>query len=188
MSIQYCNQCGHKVKYQTPEGDNKPRAVCQNCFYVQYENPLIVTGCIIEHEGRILLGKRTIEPRKNCWNVPAGFLENGESTLDGAIREVKEEVLADVKNIELFGVYSIVQRSQVHIYYRAQLDSADYGAGAETSESKLFLPDDIPWDNLAFPVNITALKHYVREMQTGEFTIHEQEILIDYDMLRQFDR
>ena len=188
MSIKYCNQCGHQVKYQTPEGDNKPRAVCQNCFYVQYENPLIVTGCIIEHEGRILLGKRTIEPRKNCWNIPAGFLENGESTQAGAIREVKEEVLANVKNIELFGVYSIIQRSQVHIYFRAQLDSSDFGPGAETSDVQFFEPENIPWDQLAFPVNITALKRYVIEMKTGNFTTQEEDILIDYDMLRQFDR
>lgn len=188
MSIKYCNQCGHSVKYEKPEGDDQLRAVCQNCFYIQYENPLIVTGCIIEHEGRILLGKRTIEPRKNCWNIPAGFLENGESTQDGAIREVKEEVLTEVKNIQLFGVYSIIQRSQVHIYYRAELDSSDFGAGAETSEARFFKPEDIPWDNLAFPVNITALKRYVKEMKSGDFTIQEDDILIDYDMLRQFDR
>jgi ADP-ribose pyrophosphatase len=188
MAIKFCNQCGHKVQYQTPEDDNKTRAVCQNCFYVQYENPLIVTGCIIEHQGRIVLGKRTIEPRKNCWNVPAGFLEIGESSLDGAIREVKEEVLADVKNIKLFGVYNIIQRSQIHIYYRAQLDSPNYGAGAETSETQLFLPEDIPWDNLAFPVNITALERYVKEMKSGEFTIQEDDILIDYETLRLFDR
>jgi len=188
MSIKFCNQCGRQVKYQKPEGDEELRAVCQSCFHIQYENPLIVNACIIEHEGRILLGKRTIEPRKNCWNVPAGFMENGESTRLGAIREVKEEVLATVKNLELFGVYNIVQRSQVHIYFRAQLDSPHFAAGAETSDAQLFLPEDIPWDTLAFPVSITALKRYIEEMKTGNFSIKEEDILIDYEMLRQFDR
>ncbi|KAA3649032.1 MAG: NUDIX hydrolase [Proteobacteria bacterium] len=188
MSIQFCNQCGHSVQYQKPEGDDFLRAVCQKCFYVHYENPLIVNACIIEHQGRILLGKRTIEPRKNCWNVPAGFMENGESTRSGAIREVKEEVLADVKNITLFGVYNVIQRSQVHIYFRAELDSPDFGAGAETSEARFFLPEDIPWDNMAFPVSITALKRYIKEMKSGDFSIKEEDILIDYEMLRQFDR
>ncbi len=187
MNIKFCNQCGHQVKYEIPPGDDKVRAVCQSCQYIQYENPKIVNACIIEHKDKILLGKRTIEPRAGYWNVPAGFMENGEATRSGAVREVKEEVLADVKNISLFGVYNIVQRNQVHIYFRAELTGEYFAAGAETSAAELFAPEDIPWDQLAFPVGITALKRYIQERKTGNFTIKEEDIIIDYKLLNQYD-
>lgn len=187
MSIKFCNQCGNETKYQIPLGDDKPRAVCQSCGFIQYENPKIVNACIVEHEGKILLGKRTIEPRAGCWNVPAGFMENGEATSTGAIREVKEEVLADLNNVTLFGVYNIIQRNQVHVYFRAHLAHPNFGAGAETSEAKLFSPENIPWDELAFPVGITALKRYIKEMKTGNFSIKEEDIIIDYELLKQYD-
>ena len=187
MQIKFCNQCGQEVKYQIPPGDDKPRAICQSCFLIQYENPKIVNACIVEHEGKILLGKRTIEPRKGYWNIPAGFMENGEATSSGAIREVKEEVLADLKNVTLFGVYNIIQRNQVHVYFRAELAHDYFGAGAETSEAKLFAPEDIPWDHLAFPVGITALKRYLKEMPSGDFSIKEEDIIIDYELLKQYD-
>ncbi len=187
MPIKYCNQCGHQVKYEVPDGDDKPRAVCQSCATIQYENPLVVNACIVEYEGKILLGKRTIEPRSGYWNIPAGFMENGEATRSGAIREVKEEVLADLKNVTLFGVYNIIQRNQVHVYFRGELVHGKYGAGAETSAAKLFAPDDIPWDQIAFPVGITALRRYVKEMTTGDFSIKEEDIIIDYEQLKQYD-
>lgn len=187
MKIKFCNQCGEKVKYQVPDGDDKPRAMCQVCDLIQYENPKIVNACIIEHEGKILLGKRTIEPRAGYWNVPAGFMENGEATSAGAIREVREEVLAEVNDVTLFGVYNIIQRNQVHVYFRGTLAGTRFGAGAETSEAKLFLPEDLPWDKMAFPVGITALKRYVKEMPNDEFSIKEEDIIIDYDLLKQYD-
>ncbi|MCF6300717.1 MAG: NUDIX hydrolase [Proteobacteria bacterium] len=183
--IKYCNQCGEPVAYLIPAGDDKPRACCHACNYIQYENPKIVNACIIESDGKILLGKRTIEPRSGFWNVPAGFMENQESTRQGAIREVTEEVCAQLKNVHLFGVYNIIQRNQVHIYFRAELDGDDYTAGAETSEAKLFSPNEIPWDQIAFPVGITALKRYIKEMKTDKFSIKEEDIVIDYEMLKQ---
>ncbi|WP_223789524.1 NUDIX hydrolase [Marinicella meishanensis] len=188
MSIQFCNQCGHEVVHRIPEGDDKPRAICTQCFHIQYENPKIVNACIIEHQGKILLGKRTIQPRAGFWNVPAGFMENGEATRSGAIREVKEELLADLKNVTLFGVYNIIQRNQVHVYFRGELAHDHFGPGAETSDVRLFTPADIPWDELAFPVGITALQRYVKEMKTGDFSIKEEDIIIDYDLLKQINQ
>ncbi len=187
MSIKYCNQCGHQVKYQIPQEDNALRAVCQNCAFIQYENPKVVNACIIEHEGKILLGKRTIEPRSGFWNLPAGFMENGESTRAGAIREVREELLAEVENITLFGVFNVIQSHQVHVYFRAGLVNGEFAAGAETSEAQLFAPDEIPWDQIAFPVGVAALKRYLEEKSNGEFLIKEEDVIVDHTLLKQFD-
>lgn len=56
-----------------------------------------VVGCIVEHEGRLLLCRRAIEPCKGHWTVPAGFLEMGESSAAGAARETWEEANARVE-------------------------------------------------------------------------------------------
>lgn len=179
-SINFCSLCAAPIAYLIPENDNKKRAVCTKCKHIHYENPKIVNACIIEHQDQILLAKRTIQPRAGFWNVPAGFMENGESTRSGAVREIREEVCAELKHIHLFGVYNVIQRNQVHIYFRAQLKNDYYAAGSETSEVKLFHPDHIPWNLLAFPVGVTALKRYCQQIHNRTFTVEEQDILIDY--------
>lgn len=181
--IKFCCLCGAETINKKPDGDDKIRAVCSKCQHVHYQNPKVVNACIIEHQGKILLGKRTIEPRKGCWNVPAGFMENGESTRCGAIREVREEVCAELESVTLFGVYNIINRNQVHIYFRAKLKGTQFAAGAETSQAALFAPEQIPWNNLAFPVSITALERYIKEMPSQDFSIKEEDILLDYQEL-----
>ncbi|MFV1107248.1 NUDIX hydrolase, partial [Klebsiella pneumoniae] len=87
---------------QVPDGDNLTRKVCEQCDMIHYQNPLIVAGCIVEHQGSILLCKRAIEPRYGYWTVPAGFMELGESQAQGAARETREEACAEVEIGHLF--------------------------------------------------------------------------------------
>ena len=87
----YCSNCGARVIEKVPTGDDRPRYVCETCETVHYQNPKIVAGCIPEWNGRLLLCRRAIEPRYGLWTLPAGFLENGETTAAGARRETLEE-------------------------------------------------------------------------------------------------
>ena len=103
MTIKFCSNCGSSVTFKIPEGDNRKRHCCENCNEIIYQNPKIVAGCIAHVEKKILLCKRAIEPRKNFWTIPAGFLENGESIENGAIRETLEEAKLKVKELKLFG-------------------------------------------------------------------------------------
>ena len=82
--MKFCNQCGAAVRLRVPAGDNLPRYVCDACGTIHYQNPRLVVGCVPEHEGRILLCRRAIEPRRGYWTVPAGFLENGETLQQAA--------------------------------------------------------------------------------------------------------
>lgn len=145
---------------RVPDGDNRPRLVCEDCGFIHYDNPRIVVGAVAEYEGRLLLGRRAIPPRIGFWNVPAGFLEIGESPEDGARREVLEETGARIQILDLLGVYSVSRIGQVHMIYRACLDSPDVEAGPESEEVGLFLPEEIPWDDLAFSTNRWALTHW----------------------------
>ena len=85
--MKFCSQCGAPVSTRVPEGDTRHRHVCDSCDTIHYQNPNIVAGCIPEWEDRILLCKRAIEPRHGLWTLPAGFMENDETTLDAAKRE-----------------------------------------------------------------------------------------------------
>jgi ADP-ribose pyrophosphatase YjhB (NUDIX family) len=148
-----------KFRTIVPEGDTRARSVCETCGFVDYENPRIVAGALVVHEGRVLLCRRDIEPRRGCWTLPAGFLEAHEAPEDGAKREVREEACAEIVLEALLGLYTVRRLSQVQMFYRARFAGAPaFAAGEETAEARLFAWEDIPWEDLAFPSVTWALK------------------------------
>ncbi len=147
-------------KSQIPEGDNRPRLVCQDCGFIHYVNPKVVVGSVVFSGDRILLCRRSIDPRKGYWTLPSGFMEDGETTEEGAKREAFEETGGRLELDSMLAVYSIPHISQVQIIYRARLlNPSEIGPRPESEEVALFLWDDIPWSDLAFSSNEWALKH-----------------------------
>lgn len=153
---------------QVPPGDDKERRVCQRCDFVDYQNPRIVAGSVVEKDGRILLCKRAIEPRKGYWTLPAGYMELGETVEDAARREAQEEALADIEIDRVLAVYSVQRIGQVQVMYRAKLEG-EYGVGPESEEVALFDWADIPWSELAFPTVVWALSHYAESRNQTAF-------------------
>jgi ADP-ribose pyrophosphatase YjhB (NUDIX family) len=159
--IKYCTKCASNVEYELPpDGDNHKRYVCTKCKHVHYQNPKVVIGTISIHDNKILLCKRGIEPRYGYWTLPAGFMENGETTFNGAWRETFEEATAKVDIQKLFAVINIPKIGQVHMFYLAKFDGV-YSSGTESLDTALFDLNNIPWDNLAFPSVESALKSYI---------------------------
>ena len=152
--------CPNNFSRLTPAGDNRPRLVCDSCGFISYENPKVVVGSVCTHGDRFLLCRRAIEPRRGYWTLPAGYLEVHETTMDGARREAQEEACAEIEIEGLLAVYNIPRISQVQVIYRARLVSPDVAAGPESQEVGLFLWDEIPWDDLAFPSVRWALHHH----------------------------
>ncbi len=153
---------------EIPDGDDKQRRVCQRCDFIDYQNPKIVAGSVVIKDGKILLCKRAIEPRKGFWTLPAGFMELGESVEEAAKREAQEEALADIKIERVLAVYSVPRIGQVQVMFRATLDG-DYGVGDETEAVALYDWADIPWAQLAFPTVVWALSHYAETRGTDNF-------------------
>ena len=143
-----------------PEGDTAERYVCGRCGFIHYTNPKIVVGSVVVHDGLILLCRRAIEPRKGRWTLPAGFLEEHESPEDGARREAREEACADILLDALLAVYTVAHISQVQLMYRARLPAPEFSAGPESLDVRLFAWNKIPWNELAFPSVLWALRHY----------------------------
>jgi ADP-ribose pyrophosphatase YjhB (NUDIX family) len=165
--MNYCSHCGQPVTLRVPEGDHRPRYVCAACGTIHYQNPRIVAGCVPEHEGRILLCRRAIEPRRGYWTIPAGFMENGETTQDAARRESMEEALADVEVGSLLAVVHVLHANQVHVVFRARLPRPEFGAGAESLESMLCTEEQVPWPEIAFRSVDFALRRYFEDRREG---------------------
>ncbi len=171
-AIRFCSNCGAAVTQRVPEGDTYTRYVCDSCSSIHYQNPKMVVGCIPEWEDRILLCRRAIEPRHGLWTVPAGFMENGETTAEGAARETLEEANARVEIIGCYAMFNIPHINQVYILFRARLLDLDFHPGAESLETELVSEADVPWDRLAFQTVRNTLRHYFTDKRAGHFGFH----------------
>ena len=176
----HCRHCGTAVQLRLPDdGDTKERAVCPACGLVHYDNPLNVVGTVPvwgDSGQYVLLCKRNIEPRWGKWTLPAGFMELGETTEEGAGRETDEEAGARIEMQGLYCVLNVVSAGQVHFFYRARLLDTEFAPGPETIEARLFREDEIPWDELAFRTVRMTLQRYFEERQTGQFGVYCADI------------
>lgn len=179
--MNYCSTCGEKVSFVIPEGDNRYRYVCEGCQTIHYENPKIVTGCIPQWQDKILLCKRAIEPRYGLWTLPAGFMENEETNMQGAARETAEEANAKIDNMQLFCVFSIAHINQVYIMYRGDLVGGTASPGVESLDVALLKENEIPWQDIAFQVISETLKLYYQDKKQGSFKIHYGDIFKQSD-------
>ena len=168
--MKFCSHCGSpRIELRVPEGDNLPRFVCADCGTIHYQNPKIVVGCLPEWQGRVLLCKRAIEPRYGLWTLPAGFLENGETIVAGALRETLEEARARVEPGDLYTVISLPQINQVYMMFRSRLTDVDFGPGTESLEVRLFDESEIPWESLAFRTITRTLRCWFLDRKLGGF-------------------
>ncbi|NIM41370.1 MAG: NUDIX domain-containing protein [Hydrogenophaga sp.] len=177
----FCRNCGTAVQMRLPDdGDTRERAVCPACGTVHYDNPLNVVGTVpvwgADGE-QVLLCKRNIEPRWGKWTLPAGFMELGETTAEGALRETDEEAGAHIELGELFTLMNVPRVGQVHLFYRARLLSERFNPGHETIEARLFREDEVPWDEIAFRTVRETLQCYFADRRQGRFGFHVLDIV-----------
>ena len=159
-----------------PPGDSLQRWVCDQCGEIHYQNPKLVVGCVPEFEGRILLCRRAIEPRYGYWTLPAGFMENDETTGQAALRETLEEAGARVELGAPFSMISVPHVNQVHLFYRARLRDLNFQPGEETLEVALFEEGELPWKDVAFRTVALTLQHWFVDRRSGEFGFHAEDI------------
>ena len=171
--MKYCHHCAAELIHKIPEGDDKLRHCCDACDTIFYQNPNNVVGTLPYYGNKVLLCKRAIEPRLGKWTLPAGFMENGESSLEGAIRETREEAGAtiSVREDSLYTLFNLPKINQVYLFFRAELADLNFAAGVESLEVALFAEEDIPWDELAFPVVHSTLKHYFADRREQKFPV-----------------
>lgn len=169
----YCCRCGHHpLDHSVPEGDTHERLTCSACGYVYYDNPKVIAGAIIEHEGRLLLCQRGIPPRVGTWTLPAGFMERGESVEEAAQREVMEETGIQAEILTPYSIFSVPPTNELYIIYRARMREWRASPGHETLDVKWFHPGDIPWDEIFYPAIRQILERYIDEHAGGTYGIY----------------
>jgi len=171
--MKFCHQCAGSLVLRIPHGDDKPRHCCSECDTIFYLNPKNVVGTLPFFEDKVLLCKRAIQPRIGKWTLPAGYMENGESSLDGAIRETQEEAGASVivKSDSLYTLFNLPKINQVYMFFRTELANLDFAAGMESQEVALFSEAEIPWKEIAFPVVKSTLEHYFDDLRKDQFPV-----------------
>ncbi len=174
--MKFCSECGSTVTQCVPPGDNRLRDVCPSCQAIHYQNPKVVVGTVPEWQDKILLCRRAIEPQYGKWTLPAGFMENHETTLQGAARETQEEAGAQIEILHLYTLCNLPHISQVYLMFRARLLSLDFSPGEESLEVALFDEADIPWDNIAFLTVEYTLRQYFADRRKGAFGFHMADI------------
>ena len=174
--MNFCSNCGAPVELLVPPGDNLPRHVCAACGTIHYQNPKLVVGSLPVWKDKLLLCRRAIEPRHGYWTLPAGFMENGETTAEAAARETLEEACARIRVGDMFSVIDVPHISQVHVFYRAELMDLEFAAGLESLEVALFDEADIPWDDLAFRTVRMTLRYFFEDRRRGSYAFHTDNI------------
>ncbi len=182
--MKFCSECAAPVVLTIPQDDNRMRHVCSRCGVIHYQNPKLVVGSIpvwdLHGNARVLLCRRAIEPRLGFWTLPAGFMENAETTSTAASRETTEESGARIALHGLFSMLNVPHVNQVHLFYRATLLDLDYAAGIESLEVALFSEASIPWDEIAFPTISETLRLFFGDLPAvragGEFRFHTHDI------------
>lgn len=170
--VNFCSRCGAPVALRVPPGDDRPRHVCDACGTVHYQNPKLIAGCLVEWGDQVLLCRRAIQPRYGLWTLPAGFMENGETTREAAQREVREEANARVEILDLYSLFDLPHIDQVYCLFRGRLLDLDFSAGSESLEVRLFREDEIPWHALAFASVARTLELFFEDRRRGHYRLH----------------
>ncbi len=157
----FCPQCGGRLEQRIIQPKEPPRLVCRDCGFVFYLDPKLAAIAIIPWEDGLVLARRAIEPGYGLWVAPGGFVDVGERVEDAVVREVREEVFLDVRINRLLNIYSYPGRTTVIVAYVAEVISGRPGGGDETLEARIFRPDEIPWEEIAFTSTRDALRDYL---------------------------
>lgn len=173
--MNFCSHCGAPVRLAIPAGEDRPRYLCDSCGTIHYQNPKIVAGTLPVSGDRVLLCKRAIAPRLGYWTLPAGFMENAETTVEAALRETREEAGAEVEIVDLYTLINLPHIDQVYMIFRGEL-KGDFAAGVESLDVALFREDEIPWDELAFSTIERTLKHFFADRRANRFSLHISDI------------
>lgn len=174
--MKFCSNCAAPLARRVPPGDSLPRWVCDACGEIHYQNPKLVVGAIPEHEGRLLLCRRAIEPRYGYWTLPAGFMENDETPGQAALRETLEEAGARIELGAPFSMISIPRVNQVHLFYLARLADLEFKPGEESLEVALVEEAGVPWKDIAFRTVGITLKRWFADRAAGAFRFHAEDL------------
>jgi ADP-ribose pyrophosphatase YjhB (NUDIX family) len=160
--FKYCPKCGANLESRVLKEGEPERLICSVCGFVFYQDPKVAACTVCTIEGGIVLLRRGIQPQFGKWVFPGGFVDRGESVAQAAVRETFEEVGLRVSVTGILDVYSYPGDEVAVVVYAADVIGGRLQIGDEAEDVIAFAPEQLPWDDLAFPSTTAALKDYVR--------------------------
>jgi len=142
--------------------------VCGGCEFVFYLDRKVVAGTVPVRDGRILLTRRAIHPAHGKWTFPGGYVDWGESVDAAALRETSEETGLTVELGGLIGVYSYAKTPVVIVVYEARVLGGTLTLCHENDRLEWVTPAEIPWEELAFPSTMEALRDLLARLDGGD--------------------
>ncbi|MDB5107638.1 MAG: hydrolase [Candidatus Binatus sp.] len=163
MQVKFCPLCGAGMVPKIILPERVTRKTCTACGFVHFPGPKLVAGCLVVHDGRVLLLRRGNEPALGKWTFPGGYVDFDESAADAALRETREEVGMSVTLGPVLGVLTDPANPALTlvVYMAEPSDGSSPATSEEASEVRYFSPDEIPWHALAFPTTIDAVTAWV---------------------------
>jgi ADP-ribose pyrophosphatase YjhB (NUDIX family) len=157
----FCPCCAAPLDSRVLKDGEPPRLVCASCGFVFFLDPKVATGVIFSYDGGILLVQRAINPSYGKWVFPGGYVDRGEVLEAAALREVREESGLAVRLTRLLGAYSYPGHQVILVAYAGEVTGGSLQADDESLTVRAFPPADIPWDQLAFPTTVAAVRDYL---------------------------
>jgi len=176
--MRFCPDCAGTLKYRQIAGEKRNHLVCERCGALHYDSPKIVVKCFVFHGRRLLWAQRGIEPNYGLWAIPGGFLESGESLVEGAIREVREEagVYLDPERLQFYMTGSVTVVNQVHLAFRTVVHTDVCNPGVESLDCRYFTREDAPWEAMAYPEIKAAMVQAYDDLDSGSFRVWQAEL------------
>lgn len=166
MDYRFCPKCGYRLSKKT-DSDGFQRLYCSACKFVFYQNSAPTATAIINNGSRVLLTKRAVDPYKDYWDLPGGFLEQGEHPINGVKREIKEELGVRIKVLEMIGIfmdeypYANGKLNTLNIFYLARIIRGIPKPDSDVKEVRWFDLNDLP-SKTAFKSGRRALRAYIK--------------------------
>jgi ADP-ribose pyrophosphatase YjhB (NUDIX family) len=167
MTSGFCGACGTGLVPRSSRSGTQIRQVCPACHTTAYETPSIVVATLPVIADRVVLVRRATNPGRGLWAYPGGYLEQGETLEEAAIRETREETGLDVELSGLLGVYSRRAGRSITVVFEARAEGAPRVNDDEVLETGVFAAAEIPWGDLAFWTATYALEDWVYARERG---------------------
>jgi 8-oxo-dGTP diphosphatase len=156
-SPNFCIVCGTKLEVQIYH-DGHPHPVCPSCGWAYFPDPKVAAAVLIIKDGKVLLVRRSFDPQKGEWTLPAGFVNAFEDPARAAERECFEETGLTVR---VTGLHSLIagrdhpRGADIVLVYDAEWIQGEVTAQDDADEAAYFSLDDLP--PLAFRATRVAL-------------------------------
>ncbi|MBC7644831.1 MAG: NUDIX hydrolase [Thermoleophilia bacterium] len=168
----FCPVCGGRLRVDAIEPDATPHLGCIGCKRLWWANPKPTASCVLTRssDGRLLLVKRAIDPYLGLWDLPGGFIEDGELPEACVVRELKEETALTGTAGPIIGVfgdrYGETGAHTLNIFYHVSIDGdgSEAVAASDVADVAWFLPDELPTQaDLAFTCVSQALNAWLQQ-------------------------